>query len=754
MLGLGARAELLLVSAGSGLGLIGVAFEHGAGEHGRIAAALFAMVGIADLGLGAALLKQGRSSGFAAAPLGLALGLFAASIAFLFAGPVVTIAWAALAATVVWLAAERKDGVWLAGGLALFFATVLRLVVVDWDGPDLMRDEFVSSLGARGRIEPALVFNERAYALFATGLALLAAARSSARTSGRRIFSAAGGALATCGHLVLLALCIVESRHAATPRIDLPSGRLETDDIYSILQLHERQVLDVTNRLSMVTTLVMGVYAALLISIGFGAREPGHRYLGLSLFAVTLGKLTVFDVWQLERVHQILILVGVGGLLLGASFLYARFGGRLLKILGGGGTAALVIIGLALPRNAYAAVDPQSFSHEAEISGVATTGLHRFDVVAPLYRMSRSEEPMADVRIVGPHGEETPYFVRALEEPSTGRHTASMLDPVSFPDGRVRATFDLGIATVRHGSARLGIDGEDFLRGTLIEVSDDGKEFGQIQEGRVVYRASHGAKAAEDLDVRYPTSAARYVRITLLPGDGNVVGFTGAEFSGPKVTSKFRQRFELAVLRTDRHGEEKTTTVYLDAGAPGVPIDTIRLEIEWEGWFERRAEISGSNDMVHWFPAGSGFIYRLPTPSGGKNESIEIGVDGSRKRYFTFKIHDGDDTPLGTRRGIAEYSPDEIVFRAIAAGPHRLLVGAPTLGRPSYDLPSVVVRGVGEPPKEATLAPLAENPDYIEPQGTRSLSQRYGTFFAVGFGIVVLGLAVFTFRLLKMVPKA
>src|SRR6185436_15012957 len=109
-------------------------------------------------------------------------------------------------------------------------------------------------------------------------------------------------------------------------RIDLPSGRLETDDIYSILQIHERQVFDVTNRLSMVTTLVMGVYAALLISIGFGAREPGHRYLGLGLFAVTLAKLIAFDVWQLERVHQILILVGVGALLLGASFLYARFG--------------------------------------------------------------------------------------------------------------------------------------------------------------------------------------------------------------------------------------------------------------------------------------------------------------------------------------------------------------------------------------------------------------------------------------------
>ena len=329
-----------------------------------------------------------------------------------------------------------------------------------------------------------------------------------------------------------------------------------------------------------------------------------------------------------------------------------------------------------------------------------------------------------------------------------------MLDPVSFPDGRLRATFDLGIAPIRHGAVRLGIDGEDFLRETLIEVSVDGKEFGQIQEGRVVYRASHGAKAAEDLYVSYPVSVSRYVRVTLLEGGGNIVGFTGAEFSAPRAAPKFRQRLQLAVVRTDRNPTEKTTSVLLDAGEPGVPVETIRLEIEWEGGFERRADISAANDVVHWFPVGSGFIYRLPTPSGGKTESLEIDAGRSRKRYFSFKIYDGDDAPLGIRSGTAAYSPEEIVFRAVAAGPHRLLVGASPVARPSYDLASVVVRGVGEPPKEAALAPLAENPDYVEPQGTRSFSQRYGTIFAIGFGIVVLGLAVFTFGLLKKVPKA
>ena len=328
-----------------------------------------------------------------------------------------------------------------------------------------------------------------------------------------------------------------------------------------------------------------------------------------------------------------------------------------------------------------------------------------------------------------------------------------MLDPVTFPDGRVRATFDLGVAPVRHGGARLSIDGEDFLRKTEIEVSDDGKEFAQIQDGRVVFRSSHADKETEDLEVRYPASAARYVRVTLQPGSGTVVGFTGAEFAGPVTEPRPVQRFSLVILRTDRNTTEKTSTVVLDAEEPGVPIDRIGLELESETGFERHADVSAASDRVHWYPVGSGFIYRLPAPGGTKNESIAIDVGRCRKRYFSFRVYDGDDAPLGFRSATAEYSPEEIVFRAGAAGTHRLYVGSASAPRPAYDLASVVVRGVGDPPKPTVLAPLGDNPDFVDPHREPTFSEKYGRYFAVLLGAVVLGLAAFTFRLLRSIPK-
>jgi len=73
-------------------------------------------------------------------------------------------------------------------------------------------------------------------------------------------------------------------------------------------------------------------YAALLVAGGFVFRERRHRYLGLGLFAITIAKLVLWDVFHRDVLFRVLVLIGVGLLLLGASFLYARHGRRLLTL--------------------------------------------------------------------------------------------------------------------------------------------------------------------------------------------------------------------------------------------------------------------------------------------------------------------------------------------------------------------------------------------------------------------------------------
>ncbi len=149
-----------------------------------------------------------------------------------------------------------------------------------------------------------LAVNPRFKMLAASALALLGAALALTRQAkgwARR----ATVTLTTAGHVAMLTLLLTE---AAT-------------------------VVGTADELLMLSTLILGVYAAGLLGLGFCARNQLHRLLGLGLLAVTLLKLALFDVWSLDRIYQMLVLVGVGSLLVAAGFLYARFGRRLVALL-------------------------------------------------------------------------------------------------------------------------------------------------------------------------------------------------------------------------------------------------------------------------------------------------------------------------------------------------------------------------------------------------------------------------------------
>jgi predicted membrane protein DUF2339 len=75
-------------------------------------------------------------------------------------------------------------------------------------------------------------------------------------------------------------------------------------------------------------TLVWAAGATALVAVGFGRGSALTRRLGLGLFAGALAKLFLWDLWRLPGTAQVAAFVGVGGLLLAASWLYARRGGR------------------------------------------------------------------------------------------------------------------------------------------------------------------------------------------------------------------------------------------------------------------------------------------------------------------------------------------------------------------------------------------------------------------------------------------
>lgn len=66
------------------------------------------------------------------------------------------------------------------------------------------------------------------------------------------------------------------------------------------------------------------VYGALLMFVGFWRRSAFFRWQSLILIAMTIAKVFIYDVSQLERVYRILSFIVLGVLLLAISFAYQR----------------------------------------------------------------------------------------------------------------------------------------------------------------------------------------------------------------------------------------------------------------------------------------------------------------------------------------------------------------------------------------------------------------------------------------------
>lgn len=76
------------------------------------------------------------------------------------------------------------------------------------------------------------------------------------------------------------------------------------------------------------STLFWAGAATLLVAAGFARQSRLTRSLGLGLFAATVLKVALWDLWRLGRAWQVSVLLAVGALLMLASYFYARRGGR------------------------------------------------------------------------------------------------------------------------------------------------------------------------------------------------------------------------------------------------------------------------------------------------------------------------------------------------------------------------------------------------------------------------------------------
>jgi len=748
-------APTVLAAALGGLGFAGLSLVATRTDQQLLRAALVGAGAVAELALGAILLRRapreaapggpGAPRALATVLLGSALGLVAAALAFLLSGASMTVAWAALGAAVAVVAARERDPFWLAGGLALLALALVRGLAVDLPAPENARLAFLASSGAEGAFRARILVNERGAAFLGLAAALLVAARAVLRVPSWRVVA---GTLATAAHGALLLLAVTEARAAvlALPAPPSPGDALAFESFRSAVWT---TVAAQAGALDTTTTVVMGLYAVALVGMGFVAREVLHRWLGLALFATTLAKVMLSDVWRLGRGQQILVFMAVGALMLAAGFLYARYGRRILGLPrpppGAGALLALVTAGLGLGAPGLAlALDEAPFRTVRPVEGVSAPGLHAIAVDAPLWQASLAEPgTLADVRIAGPDGAEVRWALRRVagQDPET-EVQGTLVDPVALPQGALRAVLDKGRAGLRTDELRLDLEGDDFLRPVRVESSDDGRRWGVLSEGSRVY-AVRDVTGARRTTVLHPPSDARWLRVTVLPGGGEIRRISAAHPYRRAAVPPPVGELSLSASARTAGPDGRTSLFDLDLGAPGVPVDAVVLVTD-AGAFERRVRVLASADALTWTDVGGGLLFRVPG-----DEELRVAIRPAGRRHLRVSVTDGDAPPLTLRAVRVQWPAHELVIDATAAGPQRLYAGAPGLRAPAYDLAAVLARTPGAPVVAARLGPGAANPAYAPAEAPVPFTERHRVALGVALGLVLLGVGAFAFRLLR-----
>jgi uncharacterized membrane protein len=266
------------------LGLYGLLYQAIGAAYPEWRGALGVVLAVGAVVLWQALRRQDPTASLAACALAFTLGAIAVAIQF--DGPAAVAAWAAEGAAATWIGLRVASPIVQFGGLTLWGLAIIRLVDGYFDTPT----HFFPVFNIRTAVTSFVV-------LLSYVLAWMFARHRDAGAHFGRIRAA----LHVVASMLTAAWITAVVGSYWDLRFDMPQAYL-----YEQLYL----------------SLGWGVYGALMIVIGMRRAYAPDRYIGISVLAVTVLKVFLYDLWQLGGIYRVVGFIVVGTLLLAVSFLY------------------------------------------------------------------------------------------------------------------------------------------------------------------------------------------------------------------------------------------------------------------------------------------------------------------------------------------------------------------------------------------------------------------------------------------------
>lgn len=276
-------ADLLALHL-TGLGLFALLYRALQPAYPDFRGALAALIALGAIGLWQWWQTRDRLASLNAAAL--AFTLAALGVAVQFDGPAAVIGWAAEGAGAVWMGARAPSVPFQYGGLLLWALAALRLSEDYFETPA----NFVA------------LFNARSLStLFVVALGYVMA-----WLLGR--------------HALEKLVRPWTTVHIATSFLSLMWITAEIQSFWDVrLNMPQAYLYK-----QMMLSLAWGIYGAALIVFGMRWGHALARYVGMTVLAVTVLKVFLYDLWELGGIYRVCGFIGFGVLLVLVSYLYQR----------------------------------------------------------------------------------------------------------------------------------------------------------------------------------------------------------------------------------------------------------------------------------------------------------------------------------------------------------------------------------------------------------------------------------------------
>ena len=288
---------------------------------------------------------------------------------------------------------------------------------------------------------------------------------------------------------------------------------------------------------------------------------------------------------------------------------------------------------------------------------------------------------LADLRILGPDGEEIPYLIEAPAPPAPAvqapRNTRIELQPLST-QLIIETGTDLPIERIA-----LSTPARDFVKAARLEVSSDGRQWELSGEGFPLARQA-GLNA---LTLPLSNVSAAYLRITIDDSRSATVPFTGAVLHLAAAEALLALPVPAEISKREEFAGETLLTLQL----PGRHLPLASLELgSTDRLFARTVSVvqrvlEGGTPTEQ--SLGSGSIFRSRLPQKPLREHLQVRLNSmTMGPEIQVRITNGDSAPLTIERVRVWRRPVWIIFHAVSPGTHRLLSGNARIAAANYDV--------------------------------------------------------------------